>query len=518
MALPAIRKTELSHLAHLFNFNLLAMKKYIIIFIAALAGFTSCKKLDVAPPDKLSNLTFWKTPADADLALTGVYGTLYARSGQISTYAPMWYENFSDNTYTQNNQAGAQQALVAGLNPSSGGFVGDGSNSLYINAYKSIAACNTFLANVDKVLTGDKLTQYKGEVYFIRAFNYFLLAETYGNVPLLTADPITSDFKQKVSKSSRADVLKLIESDLNNAISGLPNQKFNTGHAVKGSAQGLMTRVLLFEKKYADAAAMAKSIIDGGLFSLNSNYPSNFYKPDQQTSPEIMFSVQYSAPTIPHPDALTMILILPGYVDLQGTQDMINEYEANDPREKMTFFFPGDTPAQGWPYPGTVGKPGVNNWTAGFYPSKKWLDPKIVNPQPGLLDDQDYVWIRFADVKLMYAEAQNEAVGPDASVYKQINEVRARPGVNMPALATGLSQADMRTKIRHERRVELALEGFRYFDMRRWGIAKDKLNGFIQNPLIPATKTIYKDNFDFWPLPQSEVDRNAPALIQNDGY
>lgn len=494
------------------------MKKYIIIFIAAVAGITSCKKLDVTPPDKLSNLNFWKTPADADLALTGMYATLYARSGQIATYAPMWYENFSDDSYTQNNQAGAQQALVAGLTPSSGGFVGDGNNSLYINAYISIASTNTFLANVDKVLTGDKLTEYKAEASFIRAFSYFLLAETYGNVPLMTADPITSDFKQKVSKSPRADILKQIETDLNNAIAGLPDQKYTTGHAVKASAQGLMVRVLMFEKKYTEAAAMAKTIIDGGLFSLNDNYSANFYKPDQKTSPEIMFSVQYSAPTVSHPDALTMILILPGYVDLQGTQDMINEYEANDPRKKMTFFFPGDTPADGWPYPKTVGKPGVNNWTQGFYPSKKWLDPKIIDPQPGLLDDQDYVWLRFADIKLMYAEAQNEAVGPDASVYKQVNEVRARPGVNMPALAAGLSQAAMRDKIRHERRVEFALEGLRYFDMRRWGIAKDKLNGFIQNPLIPTTKTIYKDNFDFWPLPQSEVDRNKPNLIQNDGY
>ena len=184
----------------------------------------------------------------------------------------------------------------------------------------------------------------------------------------------------------------------------------------------------------------------------------------------------------------------------------------------MTFFFPGDTPAQGWPYPGTVGTPGVNNWTRGFYPGKKWLDPKNVDPQPGMLDDQDYVWLRYADVKLMYAEAQNETAGPDASVYQQVNEVRARPGVAMAALPAGLSQGDMRERIRHERRVEFALEGLRYFDLRRWGIAQQKLNGFVQNPLTPNIKTIYRPQFDYWPLPQIEVDRNAPVLIQNDNY
>ncbi|MDN5288822.1 MAG: RagB/SusD family nutrient uptake outer membrane protein [Mucilaginibacter sp.] len=494
------------------------MKTSIIIFMAAVVCLTSCKKLDVTPPDKLSTANFWKTATDADLALTGLYTTLYAQSGQITEYGPMWWENFSDNSYSQNNQGSAQQSLIAGLTPTIGGFPTDNGSSLYANAYISIAATNSFLANVGKVLTGDKLNQYKGEAYFLRAFNYLLLAETYGNVPILTADPLTVDFKNKVTKSSRADVLKQVESDLDAAIASLPNTKYTTGHAVKASAQGIKVRALLFEKKYTDAAALAKTIIDGGLFSLNANYPANFYKPDQSSSPEIMFSVQFQQPAVPHPFPITIVIIAAGYKDLQGTQDMINEYEANDPRKTMTFFFPGDTPAQGWPYPNTVGTPGVNNWTAGFYPGKKWLDPKNVNPQPGMLDDQDYVWLRYADIKLMYAEAQNEASGPDASVYQQINEVRARPGVNMPPLPANLNQADMRTRIQHERRVEFALEGLRYFDLRRWGLAKQKLNGFVQNPLTPTIKTIYKDNFDFWPLPQTEVDRNAPSLIQNDGY
>ncbi|GAA4322646.1 RagB/SusD family nutrient uptake outer membrane protein [Mucilaginibacter gynuensis] len=490
------------------------MKTSIKIFLAALVGLTSCKKLDVTPPDKLSTGIFWNKASDADLALTGIYTTLYAENGQITAYAPMWWENFSDNSYTQNNQGGAKNALISGLTPTSDGFV----SGLYQSAYISIAASNSFLANVDKVLTGEKLAQYKAEAYFLRAFNYFFLAQTYGNVPIITADPFTVDFKNKVAKSSRDEVLQLVLADLDLAIASLPDAKFTTGHVVKATAQGYKVRVLLFQKKYAEAAALAKTIIDGGLFSLNSTYAGNFYKPDQTTSPEIMFSIQFKAPAVAHPFAITTVIIGTGYKDLQGTQDMINEYEANDPRKTMTFFFPGDTPAEGWPFPNTVGTPGVNNWTVGFYPGKKWLDPKNVNPQPGIQDDQDYVWLRFADVKLMYAEAQNEAVGPDASVYKQVNEVRARPDVNMPALPAGLSQTEMRERIRHERRVEFALEGQRYFDLRRWGIAVEKLNGFIQNPLTPAVKTIYRSNFDFWPLPQPEIDRNVPELKQNDGY
>ena len=494
------------------------MKRYYHFILIAAVFFTACKKLDVTPPDKLSTGIFWKTPGDADLALTGLYSTLTAANGQITAYAPMWWENFSDNSYSQNNQGGAQQSLIAGLTPTIGGFPTSNDQSLYITSYKGIAAANSFLANVGKVLEGDKLNQYKGEASFLRAFHYFMLAQTYGNVPLITDDPLTLDFKVKVTKSPRADILKLIESDLDAAIAGLPDVKYTTGHAVKASAQGLKVRVLLFEKKYAEAALLAKAIIDDGLFSLSSNYAGNFYKPDQRSSPEIMFSIQFQAPAVPHDFAITTAIIGAGYKDLQGTQNMIDEYEAGDPRKTMTFFFPGDTPAQGWPYPGTVGTPGVNNWTRGFYPGKKWLDPKNVDPQPGMLDDQDYVWLRYADVKLMYAEAQNETAGPDASVYQQVNEVRARPGVAMAALPAGLSQGDMRERIRHERRVEFALEGLRYFDLRRWGIAQQKLNGFVQNPLTPTIKTIYRPQFDYWPLPQIEIDRNAPVLIQNDNY
>jgi hypothetical protein len=490
-------------------------KSNLYIFMAALIAGASCKKLDVTPPSNLSTTVFWKSPGDADLALTGIYNTLYASPNNLDQYGPMWFENFSDNSYSPHNLASAQQALIAGLTPTLGGFPG----TLYGNAYKGIAAVNAFLPNVGTVLSGDTLLRYRGEALFLRGFNYFLLAETYGNVPLVTADPFTVDYKSKMERSPRADVLKQVESDLDSAIAYLPDSTYlsTKGHVVKATAEGYKLRLLLFEQRWAEAAALASTIIGSNRFSLNPNYSTNFYKPGQTTSPEIMFSVQYQAPTAAHPSSLTIYLIAPGYNDLQGTQDLINEYEPNDPRRTMTFFSPGDGPAQGWPFttPAT-GTPGLGDWAVGFYPTKKWIDPTLKNPVSGLKDDQDYVLLRYADVKLMYAEAQNEAVGPDATVYQQVNEVRAR--VNMPPLAAGLSQADMRTAIRHERRVELALEGRRYFDLRRWGIARQKLNGFAQNPAVPGNTTIYKDNFDYWPIPQAEIDLNNGVLTQNPGY
>jgi starch-binding outer membrane protein, SusD/RagB family len=492
-----------------------ATTKYIAqLFLAGMVCMASCKKLDLNPTSQLSTTIFWKTPSDADLALTGLYNTLYANDGTVDQYAPYWWDCFSDNAYSQHNLGGAQSALIAGLTPTSGSY----QLLYYQNSYVAIAAINSFLANVGKVLSGVQLNQYKGEAFFLRGFNYFWLAQLYGNVPIVTADPFTIGYQSKMAKSPRANVLKQAENDFDSAIANLPDTTYSTGHAIKASAEGFQIRLYLFEQRFAEAAAMAQKIISGNLFSLNPNYPSNFYKPDQSSSPEIIFSVEYQLPAIPHPYSLNVLLIGPGWKDAQGTQDMINEYEPGDPRKTMTFFFPGDGPAQGWPYPGTVGTPGVNEWVVGFYTAKKGVDPTVINPVPGLLDDQDYVLLRYADIKLMYAEAQNEAVGPDATVYQQVNDVRARPGVNMPPLPAGLSQSDMRQKIWHERRVELALEGLRYFDLRRWGIATQKLNGFVQNPTTPSVTTMYKDNYAFWPIPQTEIDLNQPDLIQNDGY
>ncbi|WP_298708897.1 RagB/SusD family nutrient uptake outer membrane protein [Chitinophaga sp.] len=479
--------------------------------------FGACTDLDVSPTTELPRSIFWKSEKDADFALTGIYNYLLSPGGNwaCSQYQIYAWDAYTDDAYTQHDYGGGRTVGSSGLTPNTKAYV----ESYYTNNYKAIAAANHFLANVDKVISGDKLKQYKAEAHFMRAFNYFWLAKLYGNVPITKADPFTLDYNSVLAKSTRAEVLAFVKEDLDIAIAGLPDVPYGNGHAVKGTAQGYKVRVLLFEKKFAEAAALAKEIIDGKKFSLNDNYAANFYKPGQNSSPEIMFSVKYLLPNIPHQDAplAATTFAWKGYL---GTQDLINEYEANDPRKTMTWFFPGDDVNEGWPYTGdlAVATPGKGGWIEGYYAPKKWLTPGIVNPSSGTLDDNDFVLLRFADIKLMYAEAQNEAVGPDASVYTQINEVRDRPGVNMPGLPAGLNQAQMRERIRKERRVEFALEGHRYFDLRRWGIAEQKLNGFATNPLAPNIKLKYEAKYEFWPIPQTEIDRNTPALKQNPDY
>lgn len=498
------------------------MKTFKIILLTVIiwsATLQSCTKglLDVTPPDQLSTSVFWKSEADADLALTGLYNFLYEPGGNWgnSQYKIMGWDTYTDDIYGQHDYGGGRTATSSGITPNSGAYV----LNYYTNNYRAIAAINSFLANVDKVLTGEKLERYKGEAYFLRAFNYLWLASLYGNVPIITEDPFTLDFTEGKAKADRADVYQLVEDDLDKAIAVLPDVAYGSGHATKGTAQGYKVRALMYQEKFEEAAAVAKDIIDAGKFSLNSSYEKNFYKPGQEASPEIMFSIKFLKPNIVHGDGAALVVTMQAWSGYMGTQDLIDEYEANDPRKTMTFFQAGDGAAQGWPFSNpAVATPGEGAWSSGFYLPKKWMTPGTINPTYGVLGDQDYVLLRYADIKLMYAEAQNEAVGPDASVYQQINEVRNRQGVNMPALPAALSQSAMRDKIRHERRVEFVLEGLRYFDLRRWGIATQKLNGFAQNPLAPNIKLKYEDKYEFWPIPQTEIDRNKGALVQNPGY
>jgi hypothetical protein len=143
--------------------------------------------------------------------------------------------------------------------------------------------------------------------------------------------------------------------------------------------------------------------------------------------------------------------------------------------------------------------------------------------------DQDWIFIRYAEVLLNYAEAQNEAVGPDQSVYDAVNMIRSRQSVNQPQLTPGLSQADMRQRIRNERRVELSFEEHRYFDIRRWGIAKDVLNGPVYGMKITPNgnaftyerivfeNRVFLDKMVVLPIPQSEIVKN-PAAKQIAGW
>lgn len=498
------------------------MKKlFKICTIAALAmQALSCSKfLDKNPLDQISSETFWNNQNEVNMALAGVYARILTSTFDHNT---MFWDVLGGDVCA--NQGADVVALGQGLiEPTSGGIV----SGIYTQCYQGISSCNFFLENIDRAPVSDEIkTQYKGEVLFLRAMFYFTLTEFYGGVPLYT-QLVTID-ESKVKQSTKEEVVTQILADLDAAIGSLPNTTYN-GHAVKGTALGLKAKVLLHNGRWKEAADVAGQVISDGRFSLFNNYRTLFLSSGQSGNPEIMMSAQYLNPdrAATGPD-----IQFAWHGTINPRQELVNDYECTDgksiaesplyqssnwrlnrdPRLLMTIKAFEDK---------VINSSGVemgfnyNAQSGTGYEPVKGLNWDALPVDYSTKSEQDWILLRYAEVLLIYAEARNEDTGPDQSVYDALNAIRARPGVDMPPVPAGLSKDQMRERIRHERRVELALEGKRYWDIKRWKTAEIYIPtlvdpGGAQRKFDPAKHYLF-------PFPQSEIDVN-PSLDQNPNY
>ncbi len=497
----------------------------IIVIASTIVVCTSCKKeLDKNPLDSISSGTFWKTEEDVQSALTGVYSKL--RNGFFG-YRRVWLDAYSDNAYDRFNYYNFQNLTIGIVNTT------NVSGTFYNAPYQGIAACNYFLDNINKVpLVDAKKNAYIGEVKFLRALFYFDLVTAYGGVTIYKTAPATVD-DAKIKQSTKDEAVAFITEDLDFAIANLPDVKY-AGHAVKGSAKALKTRVLLSQEKWTDAATLAKDVIDGKVWSLAPSYKGLFLTATQLGSPEIMFSTDFMAPNLYHGDfAGTDVELgwwgaMGVYANLGDEYEMKNGKMITDPASGYNAANPGLN--RDPRYDITLQIPGekyINPDGTEFLHSDPALTPYVMQKYVDMarlpfgyakanLTDQHIVHLRYADVLLMYAEAKNEASGPDVSVYSALNEIRARQEVSMPPVDVALydTKDKLREFIRHERRVELALEGLRYFDLKRWKNFEQKLSA-IKNP--GGVQLHFGEKNYVLPFPQSELDKDK-QLTQNSGY
>jgi hypothetical protein len=360
--------------------------------------------------------------------------------------------------------------------------------------------------------------------------NYFDLAQAFGGVVVYkTTTPDAAS--AHIAQSPVDSVLAFVNSDLDFAIANLPDVAY-TNFAVKGSALAERARVAMYQKDWTTAVNLTGQIINSGIFSIAPDYKGLFLTATQVGNPEIMFSSKYLAPSDLNGSSTSGIDISLGYFgEVQPYQNLVDEYEmtngkmitdptsgydpANpynnrDPRLSYTVELPTDSTSATGYHAGST--------TLTGYRTKKYVDWSNFpfDYIKSNRQDQNMVHIRYADVLLMYAEAKNELSGPDASIYTALNQIRQRPGVNMPPVNQTLygSQSTLRDFIYHERRIELALEGSRYYDLKRWGIIADKLSA-ITNP--GGVKLSFGEKNNVLPLPQVDLDKN-PNLKQNPGY
>lgn len=551
------------------------MKQHIILLALAFLGLTACKKnfLDVTATDRVSNVALISDSALFQDYVINRYlgvklqdkeaeGTLPG-FGRGFEYA-MWSSLTDESIY--NNDDNTWLIQRGQLAPENTGIAG----TLWGRSYRGIRECNYGLHYVDSLQCSNELkTRLKAELHFIRGFRYLDLIRNYGGVVIVndTVYQMEDDYSKAVvyQKSSLADCMKYAVAEMDAAAAGLPvdnDGNWALGRATKGAALALKARLLLYAASplynvgtWADAAAAAKAVIDLKKYSLESNYGSLFLN---SNSNEIIFERLYAinarhvcleisngpngyngwAGNTPLQNLVDAYQMDNGkdITDATSGFDTKNPYLHRDPRFYATILYNGaiyrgDT-VQIYTPGGKDSKDGPSNWNTtktGYY-LKKFMDDKnpIDNPW-NVAGLQPWIYFRYAEILLDYAEAQNMAAGPDATVYDAIWQIRKRAG--MPALPAGLSQSQMIDAIRRERQVELAFEEHRFYDVRRWKIADitenapaygvdvtKSGNAYTYTRKVALSGRLFAAKNYFLPIPRTEIQASNSQLQQTTGY
>ncbi len=510
--------------------------KYLL-GLTALFFLTACGSdyLDDAEVFRdLEAATFYQTQADAILAVNAAYTPLQYQGG-FRRYPYLLDYMSGDLSITS---GGRQLTEYPGFqfNATSQHLV----PAKWESMFTGISRANVVLDRVPAIefVDNDLKERILGEAYFLRGLYYSELVKHYGGVPLYEK-PFDGDLSGpgfRPARATRAEVYALIENDLTLAAASLPNgyDNDNLGRATAGAAQAYLGEALLYQEKYAEAAAALKRIIDGefGDYELVTPFSDNFGAGNENNA-ESIFEIQYQTgigagfsdgDTDRTAESNWMATALnPGLqrafangLPSFEVNDFFSEYpEENAVRRPFTIARAGDTwgpwnpiaenpvAANQWrDRAGELGPPylGVRKGTEGAFPVGFVQSP--IN----------FRTMRFAEVLLLFAEAENEANGPTEDAYAAVNRVRARAQVD--DYPSGLSKDEFFARLAAERRLELTFEFKRFFDIIRWTRRAGPVPAFAQPSAMPGF-TANKN--ELLPLPENELVAN-PNLTQNPGY
>ncbi|MCE7043848.1 RagB/SusD family nutrient uptake outer membrane protein [Dyadobacter sp. CY312] len=552
--------------------------KYILFAIFSLANLSCEEYLERFPLDNPSDETFLRTEAELDLAVTGAYNTMWnVGTADVQPFFPM-FDAASDIGWDRNTSA--LQNMGLGIANADNGLV----SNYWSSFYRGIGRCNFILSKSEAlaaIVPEAKYNRLMAEVRFLRSHYFFFLNELYGGVPLLTK-PLTLAEAQ-IPRNTKAEVADFIISEMDAIAPALlaETNSTNKGRASKGAALALKSRTALFNGKYEAAVKASDDLIKLANYSLHPSFPELFQYAGQN-SREIIFSVQYlkgikpqslpryffSRIALGHSNKIPVQALVDSYectdglaIDKSPLFDPKKPFENRDPRLTHTVVLPQTRfinylfethpdSLMTWDYRSTPARRVQNVEATHAYATfsgylwRKYTDvadfPDIDN------SDLNIIMFRYAEVLLNYAEAKIELNQLDASVYDAINAVRGRATVKMPPITTGKTQAQLRSIIRKERKYEFAGEGLRFFDIHRWNIGEDVMNGPLRGrirnaflataPRIDENGTPHYENVsnqsqmrvieirnysndrdNYWPIPRLEREVN-PTLTQNPNY
>jgi hypothetical protein len=470
------------------------MKKLIqfLAMISFVAVSWGCKEsfLELAPVSNPNADNFYKTKTDFDLATNAAYNTLYTvyhPQGPVS-YAG---ELMSDNVTIFNisgNQADKWQFRDYSLAPANTMVY-----QFWQDFYKSLYNINIILSKIETAdLDAAYKSQVQGEMLFLRSLYYFNMVRIWGDVPLVTA-PVTAAESYNILRAPSAEIYAQIIKDLTDAKSKLSATSAIAGRATKGAAQTLLGKVYLTSGDKTNAAKELKEVYDSKKYELLPSYPSLWDVKNKNTK-ESIFEIQYLGGAATNPYSNYYLEFFPNSNALgfygagmnQVVDDLWNEYEKGDTRKEASIDT-GFTDAKG-------------NFTAARFP-KKWTDKTAPLINQSIASNNNFIVLRYADLLLLLTEATGDV--------SYLNQVRKRS--NLPLYGeTGYpakySTVDL--ALEHERRVELAFEFQRWFDLKRTNRALPVLT--------QKGKSVTQDKL-ILPIPNIVRDQNA-KITQNNGY
>jgi hypothetical protein len=547
-----------------------------------MGGMFSCTRdvLDKKPLTSFSDAAVWNDEALVNTFINNTYRLM--PHGFLATPSQnLGLACVSDECY---KRGGAADFINSGdINPSNLGILDSwtdrGSNTSY---WPVITKCNIFFDKIKDSPIEDSVKQKMiGQMKFLRAYSYFRLASFFGGVPLITG-PFGLKDSFDIARNTYDECMDFVIKELDDAAQLLPLDwdNANKGRITKGAVMAMKSRVLLYMAspqnnpdndmgKWQKAADAAKAVIDLGQYALFPDYKGLFLRANSYNS-EVIWSRPFNRSVDPEPVYEELSLYPNGYNgfgQIHPLQNIVDDYEMTngmtpvlgynndgspiinpesgydpqnpyvnrDPRFYDCIFYDG-APFQGrevetfLPGGKDSNEGALSPWNAtltGYY-VRKFVDESIVNPSADNNGNSPWIFIRYAEVLLNYAEAMYH-LGQEATCRTYINMIRSRPGVNMPPVTA--SGDELLKALQEEDRIEFAFEGHRYFDVRRWKIAPQVLNEPGRKMNIhkdPATgkKTYSVSAFDerhfndrnyLVPIPQSEIDKDG-KLEQNPGY
>lgn len=518
------------------------MKKLLIIFGLITSIFLSaCSEdfLDRQSETQIAEDNFWQSKEDAYLALNAVYASLQPPSlygGMLNQWIGFpSFDCFGDNSFNQFKWEGAGTFMEGIATPADGPI-----RNIWQDLYRGIARANIVIQNVQEIeeelIEQEEREDILGQALFLRSLMYFNLAVYYEDVPLILEFQDLED--AYVPKNPQSEIMAQIIDDLILAIdfltepSNRPANQF--GYATSGSALGLLARVQLYNHNYTGPNGVldATERAMGMGYSLHNDY-GELFSYDGQFSNEVVFSVRFLRdPNTSNGETLSSTFNNTPKIDERPMPNLVNEYyctdglpinesplydpanpgENRDPRANATIYFPGDVFQINPEFLVFSG-----NSPTGFGKRKYIRRESFEGESLSGPGSQDFYVIRYADILLMRAEALAET-GDTGGAAELVNQVRARVGMpSVQDVEGSVSQQEMIQIVRHERRVELALEGLRFMDLKRWGEMEQAIQRAAADPVPPYNPIYLGQRSQVFYIPQSDIDVN-PALEQHPAW